>query len=73
MTSPIGPLPGPAIINAGSTFGTTLGLLLFDDVSNATFEARVSAVPEPATIATSALGVIGLVVARRRRTRRQAA
>jgi len=63
MASALAPVAGtPSFLQWSRTpVDTTGGVLSFDDArTSGTFEARLSTVPEPTTLAIFALGIIGL-------------
>jgi PEP-CTERM motif len=66
---------GPVSLNSPTTFGqflnipTSIGdVTINDSLANVTLTAVASDVPEPATLALTALGLLGLMRMRRRRT-----
>jgi hypothetical protein len=61
LTTPIGPVTGTGLINPGAAYSTSLGNIVFNTVSTATYTA--TAVPEPSALALIAVG-LGSVVAR---------
>ena len=68
LNASIGPITSPY---KGGVFdfpsvATSLGALNITQAGSATFQARVSAVPEPGTITLLGLGIIGLVAGGRR-------
>ena len=71
LTTSIGPVSGPTIINSGFQFGTTLGTFEIDSTSsNGTFQA--TATPEPSTLVLSGIATCCLIVLRLRRSGRAA-
>jgi hypothetical protein len=57
LTTAIGPVPGTAAFNPGTSFATSTGALILTAASNPTFSAAVAA-PE-----TSSLGLVGIGLA----------
>jgi hypothetical protein len=65
LTTAIGPVTGLSGFNAGSTYGTSGGGLVFSDMSaDSTFAATV---PEPGSLVLLGAGIAGLLMLRRGR------
>ena len=68
LTSAIGPVTGLSGFNQGSTYGTSGGLLAFNDMSaNSTFAATTATVPEPSSLVLLGAAIAGLLMLRRGR------
>ena len=68
MTTALATSSGPAFGALNQPFSTSFGTVQFSSISNSTFGAVLgsSTVPEPGTLVFSGLGLVGMVVVRKR-------
>jgi hypothetical protein len=71
ITTPIGPVTGPALFTSGQAFPTSFGSFVLTSVATSTFTATIAAVPEP-DVASALLAGLVLVYAMTRRARKPA-